>query len=299
MKRDDSSEFIALTSAEALASGLTHSQLYEGNTYRRVARNLWVPPDQADGVWERCRALRLILPDDAVFSHYTAAALHRVVVPDDPLIHVCTQQPVEPRIGNVVGHRILTFRETDVQYVYGLPVTTPARTYVDLAARLDLLSLVIAGDGLARLDPKGVEGIELVVGEGIGRRGVRLARAGLALIDPASKSPAETRLRFLVVAQGGLPKPVLNAPVCDEAGEWIAEIDIQWPTILFCLEYEGERHREQRQFEMDIRRDENVRYNDWLVLKVTRSDLFHRPAATLARIKEGYDRQLRLHRRRR
>lgn len=298
MGRDEGPEFTALRSAEALADGVTYSQLYEGDTYRRLARDLYVPSDQPDGLRERCRAMRLILPSDAVFSHYTAASLYRVAVPEEPLIHVCTAQPVEPRIGGVVGHRIQTLRETDVEYVAGLPVTTPARTYLDLANRLDMLSLMVAGDGLSRRDPKGVAGLEAVVEQGKARRGVRLARAVLPLLNPASKSPPETRLRYLVVVKGGLPNPVVNHPVHDEAGEWIAEIDLQWPPIRFGVEYEGEHHnREARQWAMDIRRDENVMLNDWLVLKVTKVDLFSRPDATLARIKEGYTRQLRRYRR--
>jgi len=297
MKREK--PFEASLRADLLAAGLTRSQLDEGASHRRVARGLWVPSDQPDGLWERCKALRLILPEDAVFSHYTAAALHKVVVPDEPLIHVCTQGPIEPRIGNVVGHRILTFGERDVELRHGLPVTTPARTYLDLASRLDLTALLIAGDGLARLDPRGVDGLRAVVNEGTGRRGVRLARAGLPLLDPASKSPNETRLRYMCVVQGGLPRPVCNAPVFDAAGDWLAEIDIQWPDVRFGLEYEGDHHRQRRQWEMDIRRDENVQLIDWLVLKVTSTDIFARPAATLERIKDGYARQRRRHGRRR
>ncbi len=299
MRRDDAhAEFQAYTRAQALGSGLTRSQLDEGRTMRRIARNLHVPADQPDGLWERCRALRLVLPGDAVFSHYTAAALLRVPVPDEPLIHVCTAQAVEPRIGGVVAHRIRTLPETDVQSHYGLPITTPGRTFLDLAGRLDFLSLLIAGDPLARLDPRGVCGLAEAVARGTGRRGVRLARAALPLLDPASKSPAETKLRFLVVVTGGLPKPVCNAPVYDDGGEWLAEIDIQWPDILFGLEYEGAHHREQRQWELDIKRDENVRDIDWVVMKVTATDLYQRSAATLERIKDGYARQLKRHRRR-
>ena len=91
-----------------------------------------------DDVLTPCADLRAALPADAVFSHSTAAALFRAPVPDDPQIHVCTAGPIEPRIRGVVGHRIQCIGE--IHSHYGLRVTTPGRTFLDLAGCLDLVS---------------------------------------------------------------------------------------------------------------------------------------------------------------
>jgi hypothetical protein len=272
----------------ARAGGLTRRRLENRRRNRQVARSLWVPASTRNDLVERCRALRLLLPDDAVFSHYTAAELLGVTVPDDPLIHFCTQQLIEPRIAGVVGHRIGGYGPPT--WRNDLPVTTPARTYLDLASRLDLMALVQAGDGLAALCPDRVEELERGLRLGRGRRGVVLAREGLKWLDPASKSPMESRLRFLLVS-AGFPEPKSNEAVYDENGEWLAEPDLQWDWISIAHEYESERHRERRQWELDIKRDEGLIRNDWILLKSTSTDLLQRPATVIERTRDAFARR--------
>ncbi|WP_156869789.1 hypothetical protein [Sporichthya polymorpha] len=272
---------------DALGAGMKRRQLEDRRRHRRVARGLWVPADVPDNLWQRCGALRAGLPRDAVFSHYTAASLYRVTVPDEPLIHVCTMQPVEPRIGGVVAHRILTLGDGDSCWLRGLRVTTPGRTFLDLAARLDLLSLVIAGDGLAARAENGVSDLRVTVEAGVGRRGVKLARTALPLLDPASKSPMESRLRFLVVT--ALLGPVLvNKPVFDDAGEMFAEPDLQFADFKIAIEYEGDHHHlDEGQWRRDIKRDELYRVHGWILIKVTKMDLLVRPATVIERIRDA------------
>jgi hypothetical protein len=271
--------------SELRDEGVTRGRMANRRRYRHIARKLYVEPDQPDNLIERCRALSLILPTDAVFSHYTAAALWKAVVPNEPQIHICTESPIEPRIKGVVGHRIRTIGE--VQVIHGVRVTTPGRTYLDLAGFLDLLSHLIAADGLAQRDPRGVEGLRAAVLAGSGRRGIKQARLVLPLINPAAKSAPETRLRFLVVTDG-LGVPLVNQPVYDAAGEWLCEPDLHFPEFKVAIEYEGEHHRrDPDQWQRDIRRDELLRANGWILIKVTARDLFTQPAITLARIRDA------------
>lgn len=269
-----------------LAGGVTRRQLGDRRRFRRIAKLLYVPVESGrDDLHSRCADLRPALPDDAVFSHYTAAALRGVPVPDEPQIHICTASPIEPRTRGVVGHRIQTIGE--VEWFRGLPLTTPGRTYLDLAGRLDLISLVMAGDVLAQRDPAGVAGLETAVRCGGGRRGVRLARLGLPLLDPGSKSPMESRLRFHIVTDG-LGRPLVNQPVYDAAGEWLCDPDLQYPQFKIAIEYEGEHHqRDPKQWQRDIRRDELLHANGWIVIKVTARDLLQQVAITLGRIRDA------------
>lgn len=266
--------------ATILRSGVTRRQLDRGRPYRRVAHDLYVPSAEADTLKARCRAFQLLLPDDAVFSHYTAAQLYGVPVPDEPLIHVCTESPIEPRTSGVVGHRIKCIGEA--VEIDGLRVATPARTFLDLAARLDLSGLVVAGDGLARR--ASLPALHAAVSRGTGRRGVKLARRALPLLDPASRSAGESRLRFLIVISG-VPKPLCNQPIYDELGEWIAEADFQYPKPKLAIEYHGDQHRERRQWERDIQREEAMQAAGWMVLRATSMDLHKRPTEFVGRLR--------------
>jgi hypothetical protein len=278
----------AFLTSTARAAGLSRWETEDPARHARIARSLYLPTSTRNDLAERCRALRLLLPSDAVFSHYTAARLYGVTVPDEPLIHICTQQPIEPRISGVVGHRIAQFGPPTSWT--GLPLTSPARTYLDLASRLDLLGLVIAGDGLALRCDDGVEEVARTVALGRGRRGVVLARRGLRFLDPASKSAAESRLRFLLMS-AGFPKPRSNEPIYDECGELLAEPDLQYDWLWICHEYESERHRERRQWELDMKRDENLINRGWILIKVNATDLFQRPATIIERTRDAFARR--------
>ena len=278
----------AFVTATARAAGLSRWEIEDPGRHERIARSLYLPTSTRNDLAERCQALRLLLPSDAIFSHYTAARLYGVTVPDEPLIHVSTQQPIEPRITGVVGHRIAQFGPPIMWS--GLPVTTPARTYLDLASRLDLLSLVIAGDGLAQRCEDGVDDLARTVRLGPGRRGVVLARRGLQFLDPASKSAAESRLRFQLMA-AGFPKPKSNHPVYDECGELIAEPDLQYDWLRICHEYESELHRERKQFERDMKRDENLINRGWILIKVNATDLYQRPTTIVERTRDAFKRR--------
>ena len=97
----------------------------------------------------------------------------------------------------------------------------------------------------------------------------------------------ESRLRFHIVTDG-LGTPLVNEPVHDAAGEWLSEPDLQFPEFKVAIEYEGEHHQsDPKQWQRDIRRDELMRANGWIVIKVTARDLFRQLAITLARIRDA------------
>jgi hypothetical protein len=277
-----------LGTAAVAAGQVSRGELENRRRFRRPARDVYIPVDVGASLVERCRALRLTLPGDATFSHYTAAALYGVELPEEPLIHVSTCGPVETRMTGVIGHRIQALEHPT--WRYGLPLTSPAQTYLDLAARLDLVSLVIAGDRLAALCADGVRDLEHVVKVGRGHRGVALARHALWWIDPGSRSSMETRLRFLLVS-AGFPKPRCNQPVYDEVGEFVAEPDLHVADVRVAHEYESDRHRERRQWELDIKRDEQLHRLGWILIKVTSTDLYSRPSTVVERTRDAYARR--------
>ena len=90
-----------------------------------------------------------MLPD-AVLSHGTAARLHGLALPrriaEEPLLHISRSRAyAPPRRRHVSGHR-LRLEPDEITYVHGLPVTSVARTWLDLAGTLSLDELVVMAD---------------------------------------------------------------------------------------------------------------------------------------------------------
>jgi hypothetical protein len=265
--------------ADAVATGMTRGKL-QGSRYRSLARGVVIPREQLLDFRARCAGMRLILPDRAIFSHHTAAQLYGVPAPRDSLLHISLISEIEPRIQGVSAHRVLELPQP--RWIHGLPVTSPGRTFVDLASKLDLYALVEAGDALARLAGSKDE-LELAISQGRGRRGIRLAREAFKLIDPRADSAPESRMRVLLTL-AGFPPDLVNEEIHDERGCYLFKPDNGY-WVKLGLEYEGSHHRvDERQWDRDIDRDARYQSENWHLIKVTKSLLYERPQELVARV---------------
>jgi hypothetical protein len=104
---------------------------------------------------------------------------------------------------------------------------------------------------------------------------VKRLRAAAALARPRVESPKETETRLLLV-DAGLPEPLTNYVITDAEGNFVARVDLAWPRLRACVEYEGEGHRTDRdQFRKDITRRERLEDHGWRVIRITDDDLRH------------------------
>lgn len=146
---------------------------------------------------------------------------------------------------------------------------------MDLAAKLDLVSLVGAGDVLA--GRSSLAEIDRALDRAQGRRGIRLAREARGLLEPASKSMQETRTRLILVF-AGIPRLDVNRLAIGRNGRPFAEPDLGEHDVGVALEIEGGHHqRDPDQWERDIGRDSRYRDNGWHLIKITKTDIFGRP----------------------
>jgi hypothetical protein len=257
---------------DGIAAGLTPRQV-NGPHFRLVTKDVHVPSESPLNLPTRCVAFQLAVDLPLVFSHFTAAELYELPIERDPKIHISIRSEIEPRMRGLTAHRVLDLG--DVWTVHGLPVTSPGRTFVDLAAKLDLVSLVGAGDVLGRRSS--LAEIDRALRLGPGRRGIRLAREARALLNPAAKSIMETRTRLILVF-AGVPRLDVNRLAIGRDGRPFAEPDLGEHDVLVGLEIEGSHHQsDPRQWERDIGRDARYRDNGWHLIKVTKSDIFLRP----------------------
>jgi very-short-patch-repair endonuclease len=157
-----------------------------------------------------------------------------------------------------VIHRTNHLPPEDVTIHWGIPVTTPLRTLLDLSGTLPLDALDAAlAEALVR---------KLVTIEALQPR----ATGDLAkLVDTAAptRSKLERDLRRLL-REHGLPQPISNGFVCGY------EVDLHWPELKLVAELDGyEFHHPRRAFETDRERDIVLAANGHRTVRVTNRQL--------------------------
>jgi hypothetical protein len=262
---------VVRTRADLLASGLTRAQI-DGSGFMAVAHGVHVPASVPDGLELRCDALQLVIPG-AVFSHRTAVQLYRQpLLRARRLIDVTVAPPQNPpRRRGAKGYE----RELPpghVRLLRGRLVTSPARTWLDIAAQVPQSELIVVGD--AMLNSGAVTHAELagMIEFFAGRRGVEEARRALPRLEPRSKSPGESQVRIRIEDEG-MPRPLSNVDVFDESIGFIGCPDLLFKEAKIAIQYEGWRHREEMQFEMDAVRDQLMIRMGFIVLRATKRDL--------------------------
>lgn len=240
------------------------------------------------------------LDECTVLCHFTAARVWRVGLPlwaeCDWRIHLARPRGGSiPKRANVAGHR-LELRPGDVVMLDGVRVTSPERTFLDLAATLPLDDLVAAGDSLVsehgpefprpRVALSSVEALEAMLLQHPGARNIRRAREALGLVRVGADSPPETHLR-LVVVRGGLPEPELNHVVWGPSGAPELWPDAAYPEYGVSLQYDGEHHGGAGQHLRDIRRARTTDRLGWIEVRVSGEDLVGERPAVVGRVRRA------------
>jgi hypothetical protein len=163
-------------------------------------------------------------------------------------------------------HRARDLAPEDVASHCGIPVTSPARTLLDLAAVVAPRHLEPAFEEGLRSGILTADALRRQVERNAGRRGVRILRELMGL-DPASVADTKSRLeaRFLrFCSEEGLPAPQVNA----WAGGY--EVDMSWPGTNVIVELDGWKfHRDRASFERDRAKWADLTANGHRVIVVT------------------------------
>jgi very-short-patch-repair endonuclease len=78
----------------------------------------------------------------------------------------------------------------------------------------------------------------------------------------------------LALADEGVPPPVPQIEVLDDAGWFVARVDLGWEEVQVAAEYQGDHHRADReQWQRDQARFAALAAAGWLVLPCTALDL--------------------------
>jgi hypothetical protein len=151
----------------------------------------------------------------------------------------------------------------------GIPVTTVARTFLDLAALLDLHQLNRALERAEALQLADSTPLVAVVERHRGRRGTANLKAAMREGVSPVVTKSELERRFLTfLDKAGLPRPRTNVWL-QVGDDWI-EVDCVWDEQRLIVELDSRAyHRSGQAFERDRRRDRALLVRGWTVSRVT------------------------------
>lgn len=265
------------TAEQAAELGLTAAMLRSHCC--RVLRGVFVHRSVPVDDEVRIKAAGLVSPDGSYLSHHTAARLYGGIVPDGGPVHVTSY----PRVfmEGIQAHRPKNGQE--VRSVDGLRMTSPCQTFVDLAADLDLVDLVVLGDSLVRRNACRPHELVAFADQARGSY-VKRARRAASYVRSGVDSPMETRLRMLMVL-AGLPHPDVDHQVRDDTGRVTRRYDLSYWRFGLVIEYDGRQHVATEQArDSDILRGAELDESGIRRVTVISTHIYSYPGATLSRI---------------
>lgn len=218
----------------------------------------------------------------AALSHQAAAALLEVKPERPRLIDVT----VPSRAGRLPGEGIRLHRPrrpVPVSRVDGIPVTTPARTLLDLAATgISRRALERAADEAERLGLCDARDLLSIATKNLMVPGSRRLRGLLAMHEVGSTlTRSELEERFLgLCRRKGLPPPSVNAALLG------LTVDFLWPAARLVAELDGRAsHETARAFQDDRDRDSKLTAAGFRVMRFTWWDVTRRPGLVATRLR--------------
>jgi very-short-patch-repair endonuclease len=217
-------------------------------------------------------AALLAAGDGAVASHFTAAALWEFPHVLRDHIELTTARPDQKRLRGVVTHRTVAFLRCEHAVHHGLPVTTVARTLVDLSARLSRFQLAQGLDRALRRGQTNLLAVRRCVGglrPSPGRRPTvihELLADRVPGYDPGDSDQEMRVMRILVDA--GLPEPRQQHVVRLSGHRFL--LDLAYPDVKLAIEYDGwDSHRTRTSFDHDRVRANLLVADGWTILRFT------------------------------
>jgi hypothetical protein len=281
------------------AAQCRHLGLSRNAVQRRVASGAWCR--EGPGVYRvaggprtwlgRALAATLAAGPDAHLSHRSAAHLWGLEGFGPPgRIEVTVARHSRPRRRpGVVVHETRAFDLLGPTRRFGIPVTGPARTLLDVAAVARGEPEVLrALDEIRRLGlaawPELWEALLLHARQG--RRGIRRCRAAMDKRYGRSVPHTEfARLFLRVLERAGVPEPVSEHSVT--AGGHRYRLDAAYVDRRIAVELDGRGHLTEAAYAADRARDNALELDGWIVLRFTWDRLASAPHEVVADVRRA------------
>jgi very-short-patch-repair endonuclease len=270
-----------VTRTQLLAAGLTRAEIkrrVRSGALLREYRGVHRVGHRAPSVEARYLAAVCACGEGAVLSGRAAGHLLGILPGPPPPPEVTT--PTERRVPGVRTHRSRSSLSLDAQFWRRVPVTSPARTLVDLAATLDIEALARAAHEAGIRHDTAPREIEAVLARGTRWKGARNLRSVLYGEQRVTLSALERR--FLErLTQAGLPLPRTNRQASRRY------VDCRWRDHRLTVELDGYRYHSSRHaWESDRRREREAFARGDDFRRYTYGDVFEDPTPMLSELRK-------------
>jgi very-short-patch-repair endonuclease len=280
----------AFTRKMALDAGATPSMLD-----RRARTGEWQRPYEGVYViagsaasWERAVVTAVFSSGaGAVASHATAAHLWDIGARPRS-IEVSSSLKGRPDRQHVI-HRSTDLDQQDATERHGIPITTVARTLVDIGVPWGEATASRALDEAQRktlTDLRTVAGVLHRVARK-GRRGVGVMRVVLEdRLGWAGITQSQLEDEFLrILRTAGVELPTSQVRIIRRGGRTVARVDFVYLELRLIIELDGERyHTDRGTFRSDRRRQNELIQEGYRVLRFTAWDVFAAPEYVVAQV---------------
>jgi hypothetical protein len=258
------------------------------------------PADASDRHRQLVLATVPLLAPGAVVSHESAAVMHGLPVWSNRLgrMHITRSRVTSGKRRGGIHLHTAPLPASDVVELAGVPVTSLARTVVDLSRTLIMDQAVCAGDAALRAGCR-AEDLDVMLAQASGWPGVLQARRTAAFLDGRSESVGESLSR-VVFWRLGLPAPQPQYEVFDDDGLLVGRSDFGWEAFRTLGEFDGKvkygRLLKTGQTAGDVvylekRREDSMRDQTWEMVRWGWVD-FDDEAALGARVRRALARGL-------
>jgi predicted transcriptional regulator of viral defense system len=230
------------------------SRAYEAGRLRRIHRGVYAVGHARLSEHGKCYAAILACGAGAVLSHHSAAWLWGFL-PRCPEEAAVTTPTRGHRRRGIWIHRAAALADRDCTSYEGIPVTSAARTLLDLGAVATMRQLTSAVDRARRIGQLDLDALDLLIARHRSTVAAKRLEQALTLYrKPVFDRARSELLLFQALEHEGETLPVLNTWV----DEW--EIDAYWEAERFAVEVDGwESHGTPQAFEDDRLRLEEMK----------------------------------------
>jgi very-short-patch-repair endonuclease len=171
-------------------------------------------------------------------------------------------------------------REWEVWVRYGVRVTRPERAVFDEMRRHEAREALVVLESALAARITSLTRFRAYASAHRSARRYPVVAWALPRARGGARSPAEVRVRTTAEEDAGWPRLLVNRVVRDVDGARVGEVDLVDPSAPAVIEVDGADHRDGRQQEWDITKEEALRVLGFEVARVTGRQALD--AATLA-----------------